>query len=73
MWLMIDPPLGALSHRRRVYWLQLKQIQTKSNPNGSHLGVLPVGQNMVNDSLLEALSYWRRVYGSQIKTNTNKI
>ena len=73
MWLMIDPPLGALSHRRRVYWLQLKQIQTKSNPNGSHLRTLSVGQNAVNDSPLGALSHWRRVYGSQIKKNTNKI
>ena len=28
---------------------KLKQIQAKSNPNDSHLGVLSVGQNVVND------------------------
>ena len=52
---------------------KLKQIQTKSNPNDSHLRTLSVGQNMVNDSPLGALSQRRRVYGSQIKTNTSKI
>ena len=52
---------------------ELKQIQAKSNPNDSHLGTLSVGQNMVNDSQLGALSQWRRVYGSRIKTNTSKI
>ena len=43
---------------------KLKQIQTKSNPNDSHLGSLSVGQNVVNDSPLGALSQGRRVYGS---------
>ena len=68
-----DSPLGALSHRRRVYGSQIKQKQANSNPNDSHLGTLSVGQNVVHDSPLGALSHWRRVYGNQIKTNTNKI
>ena len=46
---------------------KLKQIQTKSNPNDSHLRTLLVGQNAVNDSPLGALSHRWRVYGSQIK------
>ena len=50
-----------------------KQIQAKSNPNDSHLGTLSVGQNIVNDSPSGALSHWRCVYGSKIKTNTSKI
>ena len=52
---------------------KLKQVQAKSNPNDSHLGTLSVGPNMVNESPLGALSQWRRVYGSRIKTNTSKI
>ena len=68
-----DSPLGALSHRRRVYGSQIKTKTSKSNPNDSHLGTLSVGQNVVNDSPLGALSHWRRVSGSQIKTNTSKI
>ena len=52
---------------------KLKKIQTKSNPNDSYLGSLSVGQTVVNDSPLGALSHWRRVYGSQIKTKTSKI
>ena len=68
-----DSPLGALSHWGVFIVAKLKQIQTKSNPNDSHLGTLSVGQNVVNDSPFGALSHWRRVYCSQIKTNTNKI
>ena len=72
MWLMILPwehcPAGGV-----FIVAKLKQIQAKSNPNDSHLGTLSVGQNVVNDSPLGALSHWRRVYCSQIKTNTNKI
>ena len=52
---------------------KLKQKQPKSNPNDSHLGTLSVGQNVVKDSPLGALPHRRRVYGSQIKINTNKI
>ena len=71
MWLMILPwehcPTGGV-----FIVAKLKQIQTKSKPNDSHLGTLSVGQNVVNDSPLGALSHWRRVYGSQIKTNPSK-
>ena len=42
---------------------KFKQIQAKSDPNDPHLGTLSVGQNVVNDSPLGALSHWRRVYG----------
>ena len=66
MWLMILPwehcPTGGV-----FIVAQIKKIQTKSNPNDSHLRTLSVGQNEVNDSPLGALSHWRRVYGSQIK------
>ena len=72
MWLMILPwehcPTGGV-----FMVTKLKQIKTKSNPYDSHLGTLSVGQNMVNDSPFGALPHRRRVYGSQIKTNTNKI
>ena len=72
MWLMILPwehcPTGGM-----FMVAKLKQIQAKSNPNDSHLRILSVGQNVVNDSRLGALSNGRRVYCSQIKTNTNKI
>ena len=72
MWLMILPlehcPTGGV-----FIVAKLKQKQTKSNPNDSHLGTLPVGQNVVNDSPFGALSHCRRVYCSQIKTKTNKI
>ena len=37
---------------------KLKQIQTKSNPNYSHLRTLSVGQNMVYDSPSGGLSHW---------------
>ena len=71
MWSMILPwehcPTGGV-----FIVAKLKQIQTKLNPNDSDLGSLSVGQNVVNDSPLGALSHGRRVYGSQIKTNTNK-
>ena len=71
MWLMILPsehcPTGSV-----FIVAKLKQIQTKSYPNGSHLGTLSVGQNVVNDSPLGALSHWRRVYCSQIKTKQTK-
>ena len=52
---------------------KLKQIQAKFYQNDSHLGTLSVGQNVVNDSPLGALSHCRHVSGSQIKTNTTKI
>ena len=52
---------------------KLKQIQAKSNPNDSHFGTFSVGQNVVNDSPFGALSHWRSVNGSHIKTNTSKI
>ena len=72
MWLMILPwehcPTGGV-----FMVAKLKQIQTKSSPYDSHLGTLSVGQTMANGSPLGALSHWRRVYCSQIKTNANKI
>ena len=72
IWLIILPwehcPTGSV-----FIVAKLKQIQAKSNPNDSHLGTLSVGQNVVNDSPFGALSRWRRVYCSQIKTNTSKI
>ena len=72
MWLMILPledcPTGGV-----FIVAKLKQKQTKSNPNDSHLGILSVGQDVVNDSPLGALSHWGRVYCSQIKTNTSKL
>ena len=72
MWLMILPwehcPTGGV-----FMVAKLKQIQTKSNPNDSHLRTLSVGQNVVNDSPLGALSRWRYAHSSQINTNTNKI
>ena len=71
MWLMILPlehcPTGGV-----FIVAKLKQIQTKANPNDSHLRTLSVGQNVVNDSPLGALFHWGLVYCSQIKTNTNK-
>ena len=72
MWLMILP--GEHCPTDGVFIVaKLKQIQTKSNPNDSHFRTLSVGQNVVNDSPLGALSHWGHVYGSQIKTNTSKI
>ena len=57
MWLMILPlehcPTGGV-----FIVVKLKQIQAKSNPNDSHLRTLSVGQNVVNDSPLGALSHW---------------
>ena len=64
-----DSPLGALSPGGVFIVTKLKQIQTKSNPNGFHLRTLSVGQNAVDGSPLGALSHWGRVYCSQIKTN----
>ena len=53
MWLMILPwehfPTGGV-----FIVAKLNQIQTKTNPNDSHLVALSVGQNMVKDSRLEA-------------------
>ena len=72
MWLMILPWEHCLTGGVFIV-AKLKQIQTKANPNDSHLGYLSVGQNVVNDSPLGALSHGRRAYGSQIKTNTSKI
>ena len=72
MWLMILP-LEHCTTGGVFIVAKLKQKQTKSNPNDSHLRTLSEGQNMVNDSPLGALSHWWRVYCSQIKTNTNKI
>ena len=72
MWLMILPwehcPTGGV-----FMVAKFKQIQAKSNLNDYDLRTLSVGQNMVNDSPLGALSHWRHIYCSQIKTNTNKI
>ena len=57
MWLMILPwedcPRGGV-----FMVAKLKQKQAKSNPNDFHLRTLSVGQNMVNDSPLGALSHW---------------
>ena len=65
MWLMTLPleycPTGGV-----LMVAKLKRIQAKSNPNDSNLRTLSVGQNVVNDSSLGALSHGRRVYGSQI-------
>ena len=75
MWLMILTwelcPTGGV-----FIVAKLKQIQTKSNPNGSHLGVLSVGQNVVDDSPLGALSHWgvfmvAKLKQIQTKSNPN--
>ena len=71
MWLMIPPWEHFLTGGVFIV-AKLKQIQTRSNPDDSHLRTLSVGQNVVNDSPLGALSHWGRVYCSQVKTNTKQ-
>ena len=54
----------------RVVSMVAKLKKKQANPNDARLKTLSVGAKMVNDSSFTALSYWRRVHGSQIKKKT---